>query len=478
MADQPKNIIVLLLDTVRASDVYGNKALSTMNRLAKSATSYRNAVAPGTWTAPTHAALFTNRRVSQIRQVSRNFLKGGTYKIDPWLVKTKFIGRHSMTMAHRLQEYGYESILLSNNPFVTSFTNLGMGFNSVHDIWRESNVKYNKGLASKISMVLSGGSAARAAMMQASYLLTRILPRDTLDKLYLDLRKRLSEGVSKADGTHRLDRGANDTNKILEDYLSYKYNYKPHFLFLNYMEAHENYPVGRKGMTQDKWVYLSGLEEMDDYSMNALHRGYLRRLKYLDNKVKRTIEILKERGMLENATVIITSDHGQLFGEHGMLYHSMPPYEGIAKVPLIAANYSNGKLEKIRDSVENPVSLSSLHDAILNLAVGRFDYLNGNLRRDRYVICEHMGISEGWDEKLLRMLAPRSRSAAQILKAKQKHNRKVTAVYGNGMKLLHYFGKRKDQLYNTEKDPSESDNIIDANRALALRLARSLSAHN
>jgi arylsulfatase A-like enzyme len=471
MADRPKNIIVLLLDTVRASDVYGNKALSTMNGLANNATSYRNAVAPGTWTAPTHAALFTNKKVSQIRHVSRNFLNNGTYKIDPWLVKTKFIGRQSKTIAHKLSKYGYENVLLSNNPFVTSFTNLGLGFNSIHDVWKESNVKYNKGLASKISLVLGGGSGTRSAMMHTSYALTRLLPKSMLDSLYVDLRRRLSEGVSKADGTHKLDRGAKDTNKILENYLSYQYNYKPHFLFLNYMEAHENYPVGRKKILQDKWMYLSGLESMDEYSMGALHNGYLKRLKYLDGKVKSTIGILKEKGILENATVIITSDHGQLFGEHGMLYHSMPPYEGIAKVPLIAANYSNGKLVRMKDRVETPVSLSALHNSILSLANGEFGYLNGNLRKDKYVISEHTGISEGWDEKLLKMLAPRSKSAAQILAAKQRHNLKVTAVYRRDMKLLHYFGKRKDELYNIENDPSESNNIIDANRALALEMA-------
>ena len=86
-----------------------------------------------------------------------------------------------------------------------------------------------------------------------------------------------------------------------------------------------------------------------------------------------------------------------------------------------------------------------------------------------------MGISEGWDEKLLRMLAPRSRSAAKILKAKSAQNVRVTAVYRDKMKLMHYFGRKKDELYDLECDPSESTNIIDSNRGTAMAMARSLA---
>ena len=471
----PKNVIILLLDTVRASDVYGNGSLKTLGGIARNGTAYTHAIAPGTWTAPTHASLFTNRKVSEIRQVSRNFLKNGTYKIDPWMVKTKFLGADAETVAQKLSAYGYESTLISNNPFVTSFTNLATGFNSVHDIWKESNVKYNKSLADRLGFIINNGAGARAAMMNASYYLTRFLPKSAMDPLYLHLRQKLNEGVSKAEGTNMLDRGARSTNKLLNDYLTYKYNYKPQFIFINYMEAHENYPVGRKSVIQDKWLYLSGIEQMDGYAMGALHNGYLKRLEYLDKEVGNAIGILKRRGLLDDATIMITSDHGQSFGEHGMLYHSLPPYDAISRVPLLAANFKDGKMIKMKDTVETPVSVSALHRSTLDLASGRFDFLDGNIKKSRYVVSEHMGISEGWDEKILRMLAPRSRSAAKILKAKRAHNIKVTAIYRDKMKLMHYFGRKKDELYDLERDPSESTNIIDNNRGTAMAMASSLA---
>ena len=169
-----KNVIILLLDTVRASDVYGNQSLKTIGNIARNGSSYTHAISPGTWTAPTHASLFTNKKVSQIRQVSRNFLSNGTYKIDPWMVKTKFLAPNTQTMAQTLSEHGYESTLISNNPFVTSFTNLAQGFGTVHDVWKESNLKYNKSLVNKLSIIINNGANARAAMMNASYYMTKV----------------------------------------------------------------------------------------------------------------------------------------------------------------------------------------------------------------------------------------------------------------------------------------------------------------
>jgi arylsulfatase A-like enzyme len=469
-----KNIVVLLLDTVRASDVYGNSSLSTLNNIARNATKYEVAVAPGTWTAPTHAALFTNRKVSQIKNVSQNFLNNGTYKIDPWMVKTKFLEQSDTTIAKKLAKHGYQSVLLSNNPFLTSYTNLATGFDRIQDVWLSSNVKYNNGLASKFTFILNGGANARVAMINTGYTLTRMLPKSAMDKVYLKLRKSMYKRTSNVDGTYRLDRGATDTNKLLKQHLSYNYNYKPQFMFINYMEAHENYPTSNRKVVQDKWLYLSGAEEMSDYNMNSLHNAYLKRLKYLDKSVKSSIEILKEKGILDNATIIVTSDHGQFFGEHNLLYHSLKPYEGVSRVPLLAANYENGKMIKDKDLVQTPVSISALHDSILNLGSGKFDHLDGNLRRDKYVICEHTGISEGWDEKLLKMLSPRAKSAANILKAKRQNNVKVTAVYNHDLKLMHYFGKKKDELYNIVKDPAEAANLIDSNRSAALKMARTL----
>jgi arylsulfatase A-like enzyme len=366
--------------------------------------------------------------------------------------------------------------LFSNNPFLTSFTKLGMGFDHIEDVWLNSNLKYNKGLVQRLSPIINGGASVREKMFRTSYLMTRVLPPGLLDWLYLYLRQKLNEGVCDADGTYRSDRGAKDTELAIRRYLDYKYDYRPQFMFINYMEAHENYPVPKsKGIVQDKWLYLSGIEEMSEDVMKQLYSAYLKRLRYLDGRMGKTLDVMRSKGILDHATVVVASDHGQFFGEHGLLYHSMKPYESIAKVPLIATNFDNGRISGEGERVEQTVSLRAINSSLVGIADGSHDHLNGNLRRDRYVVSEHTGISEGWDEEFLRMLKPRSKSADAIYRAKSRHNQRATAVYKGSMKLIHNFGRMKDELYDVAADPGEQHNLIDSRRAVALELARSVA---
>ncbi len=469
-----RNIIFLLTDTIRASAL-AEPGLSNINGLGRKGTVYANAVAPGTWSPPSHASLFTDRPVSSIRGVSKDFFAGGTKSIDPWMVKTCFLDNGTETLASRMSGLGYQTSLFSNNPFLTSFTNLGIGFDHIEDLWLDSNLKYNRGLVEKLSPIINGGAAVRERMFKVSYLMTRVLPPRLLDWIYLYLRQKLNEGVCNADGTYRFDRGAKDTEKAVKSYLDYRYDYRPQFMFINYMEAHENYPIRRdRGIIQDKWLYLSGLEEMSRDVLRELYSGYMKRVRYLDRMVGRTLDLMRSKGILDHATVVVASDHGQFFGEHGLLYHSLKPYEGLAKVPLIATNFDNGKASGGHEVVGDTVSLNAINSALVGLAEGRYDRLNGNINRGRYVVSEHTGISEGWDEEFLRMLRPRSKSADAIYRAKSRLNQKATAVYRGRMKLLHNFGRGRDELYDVSADPEEAHNIIGSHRGIALELARAM----
>jgi arylsulfatase A-like enzyme len=218
---------------------------------------------------------------------------------------------------------------------------------------------------------------------------------------------------------------------------------------------------------QDKWLYLSGIEDMTGDVTRKLHTAYQRRLHYLDGIVSKTIDALKCHGILDNAVVMLASDHGQLFGEHGLLYHALPPYSGIAKVPLVVANYENGKLVRERERIENTVSLLAAHKSMLDLASGKEETLDGNLKREAYAVAEHTGICEGWDEQLLSMLKHRSSYARRIYDAKAFWNRHATSVFHGNFELMHFFDNRGDELYDLEKDPEERNNIIGGNRPLA-----------
>lgn len=460
-----------MLDTARASDIYKNNSLKTINNLTKKGIKYENAIAPGTWTAPSHASIFSGRHISNIPEASKNMFKDGTRKIDIWFVKTKFLSKNSDTLASKLSRIGYSTTLLSNNPFVNRFTNLVIGFNHCYDLWETTNLKDKNIFSRKVVSILKNGMSARLKMMDLSYSASRLIPKSILDRVYLTLRLRMDKGVAEADGTYGLDRGAAYTNKVIKEHFKKirKFDTLPHFMFINYIEPHENYPVADKKLIQDKWIYLSGIKKLSSEITKQLHNGYLKRLKYLDLKIAEALNILKRNGKLDNALVIITSDHGQFFGEHNLLYHSQFPYSEISRVPLISTRFIDGSIVSDRKVIETPASLTYLGKSILDVANNKSQNLNEKMFGNTFI--EHTGISEGWDEYLLKKLKDRSEYANMIYNTKNKHNQKATTVYGSKYKLVHFYKSKKDELYLTN-DTGEMDNLIGQNRTEAKVLLR------
>ncbi|MEZ5826443.1 MAG: choline-sulfatase [Geminicoccaceae bacterium] len=66
----------------------------------------------------------------------------------------------------------------------------------------------------------------------------------------------------------------------------------------------------------------------------AARRAYLAALAYLDEQIGEILDILRETGQAENTVIILTSDHGDMLGDHG-LWYKMSFFEGSARVPLV-----------------------------------------------------------------------------------------------------------------------------------------------
>jgi arylsulfatase A-like enzyme len=85
---------------------------------------------------------------------------------------------------------------------------------------------------------------------------------------------------------------------------------------------------------------------------------YLGLVKMLDDEVGRIVQTLKDEGLYENATIVFTSDHGEMLGSHS-LWQKMCMYEESAKIPLII------KLPKrIQPKIKESETLVSLVDVL------------------------------------------------------------------------------------------------------------------
>ena len=58
-------------------------------------------------------------------------------------------------------------------------------------------------------------------------------------------------------------------------------------------------------------------------------------VKYADDDLGRLMQALDQRGLSPNTLVIITSDHGESLGQHGLTYHGQALYRELIHVPLV-----------------------------------------------------------------------------------------------------------------------------------------------
>ena len=102
-------------------------------------------------------------------------------------------------------------------------------------------------------------------------------------------------------------------------------------------------PRGRKPTAEDvRWV-------RGRYDENVL---------YADHLVGRLVDTLREAGRYEDSLVIVTSDHGEAFFEHGRFGHTRNLYDEMVRVPLVIK--LPGAVSGYRGVVETPVGLVDL----------------------------------------------------------------------------------------------------------------------
>lgn len=124
---------------------------------------------------------------------------------------------------------------------------------------------------------------------------------------------------------------------------------RPFFLFLHYYDPHWHYdpPADRLALFEQGYAgALTGnwqdfktrtresLKPADLAHLLALYDGEIR---YTDDELGRLLAHLKARGLDQGTLVVVTSDHGEEFLEHGSWEHQKTLYEEVVRVPLVMA---------------------------------------------------------------------------------------------------------------------------------------------
>ena len=86
-----------------------------------------------------------------------------------------------------------------------------------------------------------------------------------------------------------------------------------------------------RGFSNEKYDY----RKLTDRNWRELKAAYYGMISLIDNNVGRVMDCLKEKGILNDTVVIFTSDHGELMGDHGLLFKGPFHYDSIIKAPFV-----------------------------------------------------------------------------------------------------------------------------------------------
>ncbi len=329
------NVVLIVLDTVRASclSLYGHYRLTTPNleRLALRGLSFAQARATASWTAPTHGTLMTGRWPHEL-SVGMRVPLDGKYP----------------TLANVLSHEGYATAgFVGNIYYCNSVFGINRGFAHYEDAYENQTI-------SLFEIVWSTGLGKR--IIQALGYPTELGEGEALQRKYADMINR--DVLSWVDG-----RPAD----------------RPFFLFVNYYDAHRPYefkmprnerfghaalPRAQRDEIERRYLDLGKLEvlppDLDQIKRDALdlyHDSYDSCIAYLDNQMGALVSELERRGLMENTLLVVTSDHGEQMGEHGVVTHGATLYSPEVHVPLVIVPPANMPGAR---AVSRPVSVREI----------------------------------------------------------------------------------------------------------------------
>ena len=160
---------------------------------------------------------------------------------------------------------------------------------------------------------------------------------------------------------------------------------------------------------------------------------------YVDAEIGKVVAKLKQMGLYDDTMIILSSDHGEGFGEHDKYYHGTAVYDEMARVPLIIKPLHSKKKKKVvRGQVRNidimPTILDYCSLEVPQECNGQSlrPYIEGDVSPDL------ASITETHVAKLMHLLGFRHRNH----------------------KLIYDLTNDEVWLYDLETDPGEKNNLL------------------
>lgn len=421
------NVILISLDTLRAKSLpcYGNEKNTSpfLCDLAKKSQFFNNSYSQSAYTLDSHFSIFTSTYPS-VHKMTVPFVS--------------VLNKDIKTIPEILKENGYFNLYVGilDDPNLPLERGLGRGFDKFQDTETEKwkNIMYSINDKNKffaffhtyyvhIPYLPKKENFVRFYDKPVSYFTSR---EELCIKIITALGKKYPERLKEIDPNNRNSMNCQLLNKYIQK-----------FTVINAQE-HQ----GFFQLRSDK--YLETFNQLDqplkEQYMKTLYEAEIYEL---DQQLKDFFDYLKQRDLLNNTIIIITSDHGESFFEHNTWKHSTNLYQEVIRVPLIVyvPNTKGKVINKLvqgMDIFPTILHLLGIRDKNLDRQITGINLFSD--KEHEYIVNQHFA-------------------------------NKKQALTGKEWKFIlnndNADGKVTKELYNLVKDPEEKENLADSNRQKA-----------
>jgi arylsulfatase A-like enzyme len=406
-----KHVILLIIDTLRADSVYptdqNNLLTPNIDELAQEGYLFTRAYSPAPWTLPAVASILTGLPVS-VHLASKS---------------ASMLPDSLPTLAEYMRDAGYLTFGVVFNKWLAPRFNLSKGF-----------MEYNFFPKNHNSFGLS--------------VLKQISPEQ---KLYpYKTAKEITDLAIRRIKAHRH-----------EDFFLYLHYFDPH---RPYKPPDEFIPDIQEGTSLDKELLNPTVGDLRNGTfvptkeqremIKILYNG---EVQYIDDSLGHLMDYFKELDLYDDSLIILTSDHGEEFWEHGGVDHGHTLYDEVLRVPLII------KLPgKWPGKVLNPVvSLEGIMPTVLEACgiAGGADYF-----------------PQGSYSSFLESSLHRQ-SEKPVVSTGQLFFEDRESVVFDGRKFIRHFITGREELFDLAIDPDEKESLISSSPDLVIVAEQILEEH-
>jgi arylsulfatase A-like enzyme len=391
------NIVFAVYDNTRFDrySINGNtrKTSPFFDRLASEGVYLAGAVAPATWTFPSHASMFTGFRNHQLKVDMEG---DNNLVLDPGV----------RTIAQLLARRGYFTVTFPDHPYFGPVNaSLSRGF-------RFFDIMFNPLQTPSLSFSNVPDGVLRDRRVT--------VPKPTLEenlRVKAQFRRRLGRGDVPYQKPPPESEVFPSLETYVDKYVKRRYRYlmdvlarrgdRPFFLFLNLHNGPDHLTTVNDNT---RWLtdYLeqNKLGPVDPETFNDLDDGFLKSdyiVAFCDATLQKLYALFSSTPGMENTVYVVASDHGQAHGEHGeQTYYKhaySTPWEYMVRVPAVIRfpkrlrdAYPSGRIDERVSLTDLFFTLAEIGDCVSDPYVRQVAELNGEsllarIRENRFDEC-------------------------------------------------------------------------------------------